>query len=428
MEADRNDRHLNKTFTVEADGQPRRIGTSFYRGDTANYPPRRNDVDQATAIPAYILKGWMPEAPFISQDTNIVAFGSCFAANVGRYLASVGFQVSTQRQGTAYVQRISDGLVNVFAMLQQFEWAWEKRVPTVELWHGWKAEEYGYDEEVRLATRKLFDDADVFILTFGLSEIWYDEPTGEIFWRAVPLEKFDANRHKFRVATIDETLAGLKRIRELIREHNPDAKIIFTLSPIGLSATFRPVSCLTANWASKAILKACIDQLYREVHMTDLNFYYFPSFEVVMEGFREPFQDDLRHPHIHVLNCNMKAFERYFCTSGVTDEQLSETIAEALKIDGFLQGATAEERIAITAGASEAWKDKKAPLDVEKQLARGRFAEERQRRATEAAAHRTESVNRRLDEREQRRQESARRAAERERRRVQLAVSKIGHT
>ena len=428
MEADRKDRHLNELFTAEADGMQRLVGTSFYRGATANYPPLRDDVDQATAIPAYILKGWMPEAPFISQDTNIVAFGSCFAANVGRYLASVGYQVSTQRQGTAYVQRISDGLVNVFAILQQFEWAWENRVPTVELWHGWKAEEYGYDEEVRLATRKLFDDANVFILTFGLSEIWYDEPTGEIFWRAVPLEKFDANRHKFRVATIDETLAGLRRIRELIREHNPDAKIIFTLSPIGLSATFRPVSCLTANWASKAILKACIDQLYREVHTTDPNFYYFPSFEVVMQGFREPFTDDLRHPHVHVLTCIMKAFERYFCTSGVTDEQLSETIAEALRIDGFLQGATAEERKAITAGDIEGWKDKKGPLDVETQLARGRFAEERQRKAGEAAAHRTEIVTRRLNEREQRREEGARRAAERERRRVQLAASKVGRT
>jgi hypothetical protein len=417
---DRMRRHLAKTYTAKVNGEERRIGSSFYRGDSANHAPYRGDVEKSSGIPDFILKGWMPDEPFIGADTNIVAFGSCFAANIGRYLASLGFQVTTQREGTAYIQRISDGLVNVFAILQQFEWAWENRVPTVELWHGWKAEEYGYDEEVRLATRKLFDEAEVFVLTFGLSEVWYDEPTGEVFWRAVPQDKFDAARHKFRVATIDETLTGLRRIRELIRKHRPDAKIIYTLSPIGLTATFRPVSCVTANSASKALLKACIDQLYREVRPADPNFYYFPSYEVVLAGFREPFKDDLRHPHIHVLNCNMKAFERYFCTTGMTDEQLAAVIAEALEADGFLQGATAEERKAIVAGAGDLWKEKKGLRDVEKDLQREKYAQERQRQADEAVAQRTQLANGRLEEREQRRQESARRAAEREARRALL--------
>jgi hypothetical protein len=417
---ERTRRHLAKVYTAQADGGERRVGSSFYRGDTANYAPRRGDVEKASTIADFILKGWMPDEPFIGPDTNIVAFGSCFAANIGRYLASLGFQVTTEREGTAYIQRIADGLVNVFAILQQFEWAWENRVPTVELWHGWKAEEYGYDEEVRLATKKLFDEADVFVLTFGLSEVWYDEPTGEVFWRAVPQDKFDAARHKFRVATIDETLTGLNRIRDLIREHRPDAKIIYTLSPIGLTATFRPVSCVTANAASKALLKACIDQLYREVRPIDANFYYFPSYEVVLAGFSEPFKDDLRHPHIHVLNCNMKAFERYFCTTGLTDEQLSEVIAEALKIDGFLQGATAEERKTIVAGAGDLWKEKKGLLDVEKQIQREKYVQERQRQVGEAVAQRTQIADGRLEERERRRQESAKRTAEREARRARL--------
>src|SRR6187549_3215992 len=132
---ERMQRHLAKTYTAKVDGVERRIGNSFYRGDTANYSPSRSDIEKASAVPDFILKGWMPDQPFIGPNTNIVAFGSCFAANIGRYLASIGFEVSTQREGTAYIQRISDGLVNVFAILQQFEWAWESRVPTVELWH-----------------------------------------------------------------------------------------------------------------------------------------------------------------------------------------------------------------------------------------------------------------------------------------------------
>jgi hypothetical protein len=77
----------------------------------------------------------------------------------------------------------------------------ENIAPSAELWQAGKAERFEYDEEVRLATKALFDKADVFILTFGLSEIWYDELTGGTFWRAIPKGKFDKTRHKFRVAT-----------------------------------------------------------------------------------------------------------------------------------------------------------------------------------------------------------------------------------
>src|SRR6188474_2512593 len=224
-------------------------------GETEYCFPNRRQIADPTAISRFILKGWMPDQPFIDHKTNIVAFGSCFAANIGRYLANLGFDVVTQREGAAYVQQIQDGLVNVYAICQQFEWAWENRVPQVELWHGWKAEEYGYDEEVRLATKELFDAADVFILTFGLSEIWYDEPTGEVFWRAVPIERFDPSRHKFRVATFAETLDRMRKTYALIRKHRPAARIVFTLSPVGLAATFRPVSCITANATSKALLR-----------------------------------------------------------------------------------------------------------------------------------------------------------------------------
>ena len=91
-------------------------------------------------------------------------------------------------------------MVNTYAIRQQFEWAWEGKVPEVSLWHGYDGQEFGYDEAIRLETKRIFDAAEVFIVTLGLSEVWYDEPTGHVFWRAVPKENFDPSRHKFRVA------------------------------------------------------------------------------------------------------------------------------------------------------------------------------------------------------------------------------------
>jgi hypothetical protein len=335
---------------------PTAPGGSFYRGDVVNLAPDKAGLESDAAIQDFILKGWMPGERFIGPESNIVAFGSCFAAGIGRYLLGLGFLISTENQGTAYVQKIGDGMVNVFAICQQFEWAWEGQVPGVSLWHGWRAEEFGYDEEARLATRKLFDEADVFILTFGLSEIWYDEPTGEVFWRAVPADRFDPARHKFRVATHAETVERLRRIYDLIRKHRPDAAIVFTLSPISLHASFRPVSCISANAVSKAKLRSAIDEIHQALAPADPRFFYFPAYEVVMNGFRTPFQDDMRHPYVHVIDANMKSFERYFCSTALTDNDYRAALKNAKDLDAAITSARSAELDAIVEDMAAKWK------------------------------------------------------------------------
>ena len=44
-----------------------------------------------------------------------------------------------------------------------------------------------------------------------------------------------------------------------MRKHVPHASVVLTLSPVPLAATFRGVSCVTANAASKATLRAAVD-------------------------------------------------------------------------------------------------------------------------------------------------------------------------
>ena len=121
-------------------------------------------------------------------------------------------------------------MVNTFVIRQQFEWAFENRIPELDLWPSYDARAFGYDEQIRLSTRALFDKADVFIITLGLSEIWYDEVTGGVFWRAVPTDKYDPARHKFRVSSVAENIDNITVIYRLIRQYRPSAKVIFTLS------------------------------------------------------------------------------------------------------------------------------------------------------------------------------------------------------
>ena len=299
----------------------RRKLATWHRGDTVNYFPNSSDFFSNTFLQDYVLKGWIPEAPILTRGMKITAFGSCFAANITRHLSSIGFDLSSNRDPDIYISRIGDGLVNTPSILGQFEWALENKHQPQNLWHGWKAEGYGYDEGIRLRTRDVFLGTEFFIITLGLSEVWYDELTGGTFWRSVPDGVFDERRHKFRVMSMAETKSHIARIYDLIRTHVPDAKVLFTISPIPLAATFRPVSCLTANAVSKAILRAALDEFLRDqAAALSRVLFYFPSMEIVQYGFTDPWGPDCRHPTTIVLDTVMKTFEAVYCMGESTLE------------------------------------------------------------------------------------------------------------
>jgi hypothetical protein len=287
---------------------------TWFRGEHTNFNPDIARLLDVKAAEEFVLQGWVPKKPVITPDTQITAFGSCFAANISNWLSKRRFRVLNKDDAAknAYVVACGEGMVNSFVIRQQFEWAWENKSFDGALWHGYKAEEYGYDPAIQAETRRIFDATDFFILTFGLSEVWYDEPTGNVFWRTIPKDVYDPARHKFRVSTVEENRDNLRAIYRLIRKHRPDAKILFTLSPIPLIATFRDVSCLTANSVSKAVLRVAIDEVVREFRDEGV-LSYWPSYELVTDVFALPYKPDRRHPQGSVLDYIMTLFEHAWC-------------------------------------------------------------------------------------------------------------------
>jgi hypothetical protein len=93
-----------------------------------------------------------------------------------------------------------------------------------------------------------------------------------------------------------QTLQWLETIERLRARHVPDMKIIFTVSPVPLGVTFRPVSALTANSASKAIVRAALDEFLRN-HQEEVGWraFYFPSYELATNYFIDPYGRDNRH-------------------------------------------------------------------------------------------------------------------------------------
>lgn len=313
---------------------------TWFRGEHTNFNPRLDQIMAVEGPEKFVLQGWLPEKPLIDKSTQITAFGSCFAANISNWLSERNFRVLNKADDAtrAYVVTMGEGMVNSFVIRQQFEWAWENKVFDQPLWHGYKAEEYGYDEEVRLETRRIFDETEVFILTFGLSEVWYDEPTRNVFWRTIPKDVYDPGRHKFRLSTVEENRDNIRAIYDLIRKYRPDAKIIVTLSPVPLIATFRDVSCITANSVSKATLRVAVDEVVRQVR-DEGHLFYWPSYELVTDVFRGPYKADRRHVRPVVLNYIMRLFETAWCADNeVSRAELLEAWVRAHIAAGTLPG------------------------------------------------------------------------------------------
>jgi hypothetical protein len=348
----RMDTRGQKNLRFSIDGVQQGAHSTWFRGEHCNFNPHAENMLSQDSVLKHVLAGWLPEKPLIDRDTRIVAFGSCFAANITAYLASREFNVLTSKEGahaSTYLVRFGEGMVNSFAIRQQFEWALENRVPQAELWHGYDAESYGYAEDVRVATHAVFSRADVFIITLGLAEVWYDEVTGGVFWRAVPQDKYDPSRHRFRVTSVEENRENIKAIYRVIRKHRPEARVIFTLSPIPLVATFRPISCITANSVSKAVMRAALDEACREINEPQA-FYYWPSYEIVMDVFADRWREDRRHVKEPILQFIMTLFESVWCRNSKPPKTLLEAWIDARCAAGSLPRQLGK---ALNANASE---------------------------------------------------------------------------
>ena len=301
-------------FKYEQDGKMKKLNTSWFRGKTTNFLPSKEEL--SNGLEKYIFEGWLPDQPFITRDTPIVTIGSCFAREVAGYLYGKGYNIQTPADDkdpnavTKELESFNEGVNNTFALRQLFEWVFLNKEPQDETWHKEDKSTIKRSKLQRESAFERFSTAEVFVFTLGLSEVWYNKETEDVFWRAVPYNQYDETKHAFRVSTVDENKENIKRIIGIIKQHVPGAKIIFTLSPVPLIATFRPVSCITASTVSKAILRVAIDEVVRE-YIND-NVFYWPSYEMVKEYADDPYQEDNRHIERDFVYEIMDNFARYY--------------------------------------------------------------------------------------------------------------------
>jgi hypothetical protein len=285
----------------------------WYKGTTYRRLP---DKTQLSTLGMDALgDGWLPAEPLISRATRVVAIGSCFARYFIVWLAEHGFNESMPQSPYNALLRFGSQLESPASIAQQFRWAFGELDDKAVVWIDKNKEVFEASEGRRQLVRDTLLATDVLILTLGLSEVWYDRVTGEPLWRALPVDQFDPERHVFRVETMAQTLQWLETIERLRARHVPDMKIIFTVSPVPLAATFRPVSALTANSASKAIVRAALDEFLRN-HQEEVgrHAFYFPSYELATNYFIDPYGPDNRHISPTVAAGIIHYFVKHYCS------------------------------------------------------------------------------------------------------------------
>lgn len=252
------------------------------------------------AGPEALLQGWLPTRPIITPETRVISIGSCFAALFAEWLADHGFN----RAFDTDEGLLRSPLESPAAVAQQFRWAFGEF-------------DIGDDPD---STRRALEQAEVVVITLGLAEAWFDLDTGEPLWR-VPAPDSPGNFAP-RVMGVTESLGALETIERLRAQYMEATKIVYTVSPIRFRVTFRPMHALVANSASKAIVRATVDEFLR-VHKEQVgsSYFYFPSYEIVREYVADAYSDN-RHIYDYISDVILDIFARHY-TSLATAEPLT---------------------------------------------------------------------------------------------------------
>lgn len=158
--------------------------------------------------------------------------------------------------------------------------------------------------------RRGFDEADHFVFTFGMTEVFVNKRSGKIANQKPGYGLGGGvDETTYHRASFSENFAVISRIVALISEAKPKARIFCTVSPVPLKRTFSGEDIFVANSLSKSTLRTVL----AEISATHPNVSYFPSYEAVISGGDSAWEDDGRHVQRPVVEAITRTFiKTYF--------------------------------------------------------------------------------------------------------------------
>lgn len=299
------------------------------------------------------------DVPFvIRQDESVAAAGSCFAQHISRFLGAegfgalvtearplspgaldVGYGVFPARFGNVYtIRQMLQLFERAYGVYRPLDSAWDFADgvvdpfrPRVQSFRSVAALEA--DRSAHLgAVRQMFETCDVFVFTLGLTEAWQRLEDQAVFPLApgvhgTPADMADYGFINFSVQQMQHDLLDFI---DQLRMVNPAVRLILTVSPVSLAATFEDRHVVVSTVASKAALRVVADEVSRlREHVA-----YFPSFEMITgpQARGRFLADDLREVNEVGVAAVMRVFRRHYLLGGSAAPRPSASMATAAEI------------------------------------------------------------------------------------------------
>lgn len=291
----------------------------------------------------------------ITLQDKVATAGSCFAQHIARTLKASGFHyyvpesapedmdkdeakarnysVYSARFGNIYtVRQLLQLIERVEGAYRPEETAWPGKVRGFVDPYRPQIEPEGYADEYALqasrdthfaAVRTMLREMDVFVFTLGLTEGWQSRRDGAVFPLApgVAGGAMDEDRYEFVNFNVDSIRQDLHEVIAHLKRINPSCRIILTVSPVPLIATFEHRHALVSTTYSKAVLRVVADEMWRQYDHVD----YFPSYEIITGSYNRGayFAEDLREVREEGVAHVMRTFMRHYAQTGEEQQQRS---------------------------------------------------------------------------------------------------------
>lgn len=274
----------------------------------------------------------------IDYHSKIMAFGSCFAENMGAKFQYYKFQSTTNPFGILFHPLAIEKVIHFALSEKTFT---ENDIFFLnERWHCFDAHSQlsHPDQQVLLQklneaiqiTRKQIKESTHFILTLGTAWVYKLKKSGDVVANCHKVPQNEFEKHLLSVTEIEESL---QRIIQKIKEVNSNITFIFTISPVrhlkdGFIENQRSKAHLITALHSLLNKKGNPLRLQSEVEVED----YFPSYEILMDQLRDYrfYSGDLIHPNQLAIDFIWERFsETYF---------IKETFATMKEVDTIQKG------------------------------------------------------------------------------------------
>lgn len=259
----------------------------------------------------------------IDQNSKIFTMGSCFAHEIYNYLKEKKFNVLTKQISENEPELI---WYNTYTMRYEFErLTGEFTQGEDDFWQTSRGFQDPYRrflfsetkegllqkiEYLNDIIKKGILNADVFIMTLGLTEVFFQNKNNNAICATPGYGSGGGHDSCVKFTSFQENYNNISKIMEIINKLNPKCQVILTVSPVPLGLTYSDTyDHIIANTESKSILRAVAAEITKKYNFC----HYFYSYELANSIARnDVYIDDARHVKREFVSYIMQQFELNF--------------------------------------------------------------------------------------------------------------------